>query len=105
MNEQPIGYVSDERFVALPDALVDFERDGQLLASVRSNARGAIVASVEPGRYTISVAKPGYGSKVVEVGLPTQGPIQIRLLADGLLGYACPKWVRGGERSEFRVHA
>ena len=28
-----------------------------------------------------------------------------RLLSDGLLGYAWPKYVRSGEQSEFRVHA
>ena len=32
-------------------------------------------------------------------------PYQLRLLADGLLGYAWPKWVKGGEKSEFRVHS
>ena len=32
-------------------------------------------------------------------------PYQFRLLSDGLLGYAWPKWVRSGERSEFRVHS
>ena len=32
-------------------------------------------------------------------------PYQFRLLSDCLLGYAWPKWVRSGEKSEFRVHA
>ncbi len=32
-------------------------------------------------------------------------PHQFRLLSDGLLGYAWPKWVRAGEKSEFRVHS
>ena len=32
-------------------------------------------------------------------------PYQFRLLADGLLGYAWPKWVRTGEQAEFRVHS
>jgi hypothetical protein len=32
-------------------------------------------------------------------------PHQFRLLTDGLLGYAWPKWAQSGERSEFRVHS
>ncbi len=32
-------------------------------------------------------------------------PVQFRLLADGLLGYMWPKWVRAGEVSEYRIHA
>ena len=51
------------------------------------------------------LAKDGYGSKRVALDLPVAEPHQFRLLADGLLGYAWPKWVRGGEQSEFRVHS
>ena len=36
---------------------------------------------------------------------PGAAPYQFRLLSDGLLGYAWPKWVRAGETSEFRVHS
>ena len=36
---------------------------------------------------------------------PGQPPYQFRLLSDGLLGYAWPKWVKAGEKSEFRVHS
>jgi len=32
-------------------------------------------------------------------------PYHFRLLTDNLLGYAWPKCVRSGERSEFRVHS
>jgi len=35
-----VGYVSDERYVALADALVEFERDGEMVAVVRSTPRG-----------------------------------------------------------------
>ena len=41
----------------------------------------------------------------VDVSVGEGEPYQFRLLADGLLGYAWPKWVRSGEKSEFRVHA
>ena len=37
--------------------------------------------------------------------MPTVPPHHFRLLSDGLLGYAWPKWVRAGEESEFRVHS
>ena len=36
---------------------------------------------------------------------PGRPPHQFRLLSDGLLGYAWPKWVKAGEKSEFRVHS
>ena len=39
------------------------------------------------------------------MSVPVPSPHQFRLLADGLLGYAWPKWVRGGEAGEFRVHS
>ena len=32
-------------------------------------------------------------------------PIQFRLLSDGLIGYAWPKWVRAGQSAELRIHA
>ncbi|MGH2353326.1 MAG: hypothetical protein ACRDI2_05565 [Chloroflexota bacterium] len=35
-----VGYVSDERYVALADAVLEFERDGESVAVVRST-RGA----------------------------------------------------------------
>src|SRR4029078_13452548 len=47
-----------------------------------------------------------HGAKSVPgQGAPGAPPVHLRLLSDGLLGYAWPKWVRSGERSEFRVHA
>src|SRR5262249_5145718 len=36
---------------------------------------------------------------------PGRPPHHFRLLSDGLLGYAWPKWVKAGEKSEFRVHS
>ncbi|MCI0703369.1 MAG: carboxypeptidase regulatory-like domain-containing protein, partial [Planctomycetia bacterium] len=43
--------------------------------------------------------------KFSRVTLPANSPHHFRLLSDGLLGYAWPKWVRSGEKSEFRVHS
>ena len=39
-----VGYVSDERYLALADVGVEFERDGQMVAVVKSTPRGAIAA-------------------------------------------------------------
>ncbi len=101
-----VGYVSDESFVALADVLVDFELEGEFLLTARSSARGAVVADLPPGDYRVTLARQGYGSKSVDLSIrPGAVPHQFRLLSDSLLGYAWPKWVRSGERSEFRVHA
>ncbi|MDQ2682641.1 MAG: carboxypeptidase-like regulatory domain-containing protein, partial [Chloroflexota bacterium] len=100
-----VGHVSDERYVAVADALVEFEQDGQFVTCVRTTASGAIHAAIEPGRYALTTVRDGFGSKRSVVDVDPTRPAQIRLLRDGLLGYCWPKWVRTGERSEFRVHA
>jgi len=99
-----VGYVSDERYVALPDVQVEFESDAHNL-EVRSRASGAVYAEIEPGKYLVTLAKGGYGSKRGKVAVSHQQPYQFRLLKDSLLGYAWPKWVRSGEKAEFRVHS
>ncbi len=43
-----IGYVSDERYLALADVLVELEQNGKSVAVTRSTARGGIHATVEP---------------------------------------------------------
>ncbi len=100
-----VGYVSDERYVALADVWLEFERDARSVAVVRSTPRGAVYAEVEPGEYRVTLVKDGVGSKSVTVRLGRGAPHQFRLLSDCLLGYAWPKWVRSGETSEFRVHS
>jgi hypothetical protein len=100
-----IGYVSDERYVALADVLLEFEQDGRSVAVVRSSPRGAVYADVAPGEYKVTLVKDGYGSKSVHITAQEGNPYQFRLLSDRLLGYMWPKWVRSGERSEFRVHS
>ena len=99
-----IGYVSDERYVAAPEVLFEFIGAGES-REVRARASGAGYADLEPGDYIAVLYKPGYGAKRVKLTLPLDEPCQFRLLRDGLLGYMWPKWVRGGERAEFRVHA
>ena len=100
-----VGYVSDERYVAIADALVEFERGGESVAVVRSSPRGAIRAEIEPGEYLVTLGRDGFGSKSVTMTADESSPYMFRLLSDCLLGYVWPKWVRSGERSEFRVHA
>jgi hypothetical protein len=100
-----IGYVSDERFVAVADAALEFDQGGRSVAVVRSTPRGAVHADLAPGEYRVTLVKPGFGSKRTAVRLPGAAPYQFRLLTDSLVGYAWPKWVRSGEASEFRVHS
>ena len=99
-----IGYVSDERYVAIADVAVELERDGTSTV-VRSSPSGAIHAEVPTGEYRVTLVRPGHGSKRVTMTADPAQPYHFRLLRDGLLGYVWPKWVRGGEQSEFRVHA
>lgn len=100
-----VGYVSDERYVAIADVLVEFGQHGRSTAVVRSTPRGAVYAELDSGEYRATLTKPGFGSKSVVATVGTQTPHQFRLLSDNLLGFAWPKWVKSGERSEFRVHS
>ena len=99
-----IGYVSDDRYVALADVLLEFESEGGSVET-RSRATGAVYAALPPGSYKVTLCKQGYGAKSVAVTVESGRPHHFRLLPDCLLGYAWPKWVRGGEKSEFRVHS
>src|SRR4029077_13063110 len=100
-----IGYVSDEQYAALPDVLLEFEGEPGAFTA-RSGATGSVRLDLPPGTYKATLQKTGYGAKSVTVVVdPDRRTFQFRLLSDGLLGYAWPKWVRGGERSEFRVHS
>ena len=98
-----VGYVSNERYVALADMLFEFRRDGRV-ATAHSTIAGAVYADIEPGEYEVVLGGPGHGSKIVHMEARQDQPYQFRLLSDGLLGYMWPKCVRGGERAEFRVH-
>ena len=56
-----VGYVSDEDYVALCG--VDFEfKNENCAVSAQSYVTGAIYAEIEPGHYSVSLGKPGYGS-------------------------------------------
>lgn len=100
-----VGYVADERYLALSDVVVDFTSQDGTLTTARSSAGGAIVADIQPGTYRVTLNREGFGPKTVDVELSASEPYLFRLLANRLLGYAWPKWVKTGERSEFRVHS
>jgi hypothetical protein len=99
-----IGYVSDDRYLALPDVLLEFQRDGTSIEA-RSRASGAVYADLDPGPYTIYLYRQGFGPKRVRVTITDREPYHFRLMPVALLGYAWPKWVKAGEKSEFRVHS
>ena len=99
-----IGYVSDERYVAIADCLLLFENETTVV-DAHSSANGAVYADIPAGDYVVSLNKAGFGPKKVSVATNEGTPHHFRLLSDDLLGYAWPKWVRAREKSEFRVHA
>ena len=86
-----IGYVSDERHIALHD--VQFEIASETLhVEARSRATGEIFADIPPGPYTVTCQKDGFGPKRTQINLHPDRPHHFRLLAHKLLGYAWPKW-------------
>lgn len=99
-----IGYVSDERYLALGDVLLEFQNEHGS-CETRSRASGSVHADLAPGPYRVYLYRPGFGSKLVDMNVTPGQPYHFRLLSDSLLGYAWPKWVRSGERSEFRMHS
>ena len=100
-----IGYVSDERYVALTDAVLEFINAAGESWEAQSRASGAVYVHLPDGVYKVIIQKPGFGAKFSNITLPVERPHHFRLLSDCLLGYAWPKWVRSGEHSEFRVHS
>ncbi len=100
-----IAYVSDEYYAALPETAVELHGpDGQATLK-RSWPSGAVYADVPPGLYEICLSKPGYGSKRVRERIEGDTPLHFRLLSDRMLGYAWPKWCKGGDQVEFRMHS
>ena len=88
--------------MALCDVALEFMRNGESFV-VRSRASGAVHADLPAGDYSVALQRPGFGPKRGELTV-VEGmkPHHFRLLADSLLGYIWPKWVRAGESSEFR---
>ncbi|MFP6649761.1 MAG: hypothetical protein VB817_09885, partial [Pirellulaceae bacterium] len=100
-----VGYVSNERYVALPDVLLEFRAARGEVTTARSTISGAVYAELDAGTYQVVLGKDGFGSKIVEMTVSSDEPYHFRLLSDGLFGYAWPRCVKSGDLSEFRVHA
>jgi hypothetical protein len=99
-----VGFVSDEQHAALAGVQLEFRAAGGQRVAATSWASGAVHAELPPGEYEVCLSRPGFGSKRVRATVGDR-PVPFRLLSDRLLGYAWPKWCRGGERVEFRAHA
>ena len=69
-----IGYVSDERYVAVPDALLEFVGTSGASFEARSRASGAVYAHIPNGEYKVVIQKPGFGAKFSRVLLPVEKP-------------------------------
>ena len=76
-----IGYVADERYVALPDVLLEFQNESGS-AEARSRATGSVVADLAPGPYKVTLFKAGFGSKSVRMTVEQGKPYLFRLLSD-----------------------
>ncbi len=100
-----VGYVSDERYVALCDVALEFVNARGESWETRSRATGAVHVELPPDEYVITLQKAGFGAKRSRVTWPVATPHHFRLLSDSLSGYVWPKWVRSGDLGEFRVHA
>ena len=60
-----IGYVSDERYTALPDALLEFVSAAGSWEA-RSRASGAVHVDLPVGEYDVTIYKSGYGASEYE---------------------------------------
>jgi hypothetical protein len=99
-----LGYVSDERYVAVSGAVLEFD-DGAQVTVLSSAPSGAIYGDLPPGRYQVTLARDGYGAKRSTVELVADRPHHFRLLSERTVGYVWPKWVRAGESGSVRVHS
>ena len=100
-----VGFVSDERYVAIPDVLCEFISPDGTSYETRSRVRGAIYIEIPEGSYNVSFYKQGYGSKSIDIKLKDNEIQQFRLLSNNLCGYIWPKWTQSESFSEFRVHS
>ena len=61
-----LGYVSDELYVALPEVLAEFQSlDNGAVTVLHSSPRGAFYGELPDGAYRVTLAKQGFGSKIV----------------------------------------
>ena len=60
-----VGYVSDERYLALADVLFEFVSERGVV-SARSSSSGSVYADIEAGSYIATLQKDGFGPKRIE---------------------------------------
>ena len=98
-----IGYVSDERYIALHD--VQFELANENLhVETRSRATGEVFADIPPGPYTVTLQKDGFGPSA---GRSTSTPTGRTISACSRISCSAtpgPSGSKRAEQSEFRVH-
>ena len=100
-----LGFVSDERYVALSDVGILIESEEHGSVQIQTRVDGSIAAALPSGDFKFTLWKDRFSGKRVDVTLPSAGPLQLRLLSNKLVGYMHPKWAQAGEKSEFRVHS
>ena len=79
-----IGYVSDERYLALSDVLFEFTNEHVTVQS-SSSASGKVYAELEAGTYTATFQLEGFGPKRVRINAQPGKPYHFRLLSNQLL--------------------
>jgi hypothetical protein len=100
-----VGYVSDERYLAVPGVYLEIGgADGRRYA-VTSTATGAVCVDLPDGTYDVALNLPGYGAKRSALTVPSAKPHHFRLLKDQLLGYVWPMYTTAGGAGEFRCHS
>lgn len=52
-----LGYVSDEMYVAIPEALVELESPNGTVTVLRSSPRGALYGELPDGAYRVTLSK------------------------------------------------
>ena len=82
-----IGYVSDERYVAIADVAVEFERDGESVGGGPFHAARRDLRRYRAGRSIASrLRKTASAPRASRCTVDPATPYQFRLLSDGLLG-------------------
>ena len=64
-NERFLAYISDEMYVALADVDAEFESIETVKYDPAVFATGAFYGDLPRGKYRVTLAKDGYGSKTV----------------------------------------
>jgi hypothetical protein len=72
-----VGTVADATGAVIPNTDVQVYRYGRypkgLVFNIRTNEVGHFERSLEPGRYTVTIKKDGFGSEIVEIEISPDG--------------------------------